>query len=81
MVFVATTPRTRYAQSFANADLVANVLTLAHNLGKRVVSVTIYNNLGAQVDVRPVLVDTTSCTIDLSLVAPITGTWEAMVTA
>jgi hypothetical protein len=67
-----------YITTFTNSDLVANILTVTHNLNEtHALSITIENNsgkmLGPPDDV--VYVGVNSLTIDFTSLAPLTGTW------
>jgi hypothetical protein len=69
-----------YPLSFTNTDLVANVLTVDHNLGAVTASTHIFNNLGAEVtgQYTPTKVTINQLTIDFG--GAITGTWFLVVT-
>lgn len=69
-----------YRQSFVNADLVGNVLTVTHNLGQRYHSVTVYDDNDDLIFPDNVNdVDANNVDIDLSSFAPISGTWNVVV--
>ena len=67
--------------AFDDSDLVAGgVLSVAHNLGQRYNSVTVYD--GNSRIIQPDFVtdvDANNATVDLSSLAPITGTWNVVV--
>ena len=69
-----------YSLSFSNTDLVANVLTVNHNLNVAHATTHIFNNLGAEVtgQYTPTLVTANQETIDFG--GAITGTWFLIVT-
>jgi len=81
MAFVFSIAPSSYPKSFTQANLVENILTLHHGLRRSVVNVVVYNASGEQVDVKPQLVDDDNCTVDFTLIAPISGTYKALVTA
>ena len=63
---------TAYKQSFTNSDLVGNVLTVTHGLGRRPV-VEVYDNSDNRVSVD-MTATTTQFTLDFG--AAISGTWN-----
>ena len=64
-----------YSTTFVDGDLAAGVLTVAHNLGQQVVTVAVADNNGNAVSAPINYVNTTTLTIDLSVLGTITGTW------
>lgn len=67
---------TAYAETFVNADLVTNVLTVAHGLGQLdALAVTVSDN--NHVQVFPVVTGVNANTIDIDFTGftPLTGTW------
>lgn len=70
-----------YSTTFTSASLPSNVLTVTHNLGRRVVGYTIADNnfqpLGSDDGVT--FVDANSFTVDLTSFATISGTWTIFV--
>lgn len=74
---------TAYTQSasdtFVNGDLAAGILPIAHNLGSTNILVAVKDNNDIVTPYTATVVDANNCTIDLSAVAPITGTWTWMV--
>jgi len=69
-----------FRQSFVNADLVAGVLTVIHNLGQRYNSVTVYDESNQIIGPDVVTdVDANSLTVDLSSFGVIAGTWNLVV--
>lgn len=69
-----------FRQSFVDADLVAGVLTVNHNLGQRYNSVTVYDD-SEQIILPDFVtdVDANNLTIDLSSFGAIAGTWNLVV--
>lgn len=69
-----------FETTFTNATLVSGVLTVTHNLGRRVVSVTIadnsFNKIGAPDNI--VYTSTTALTVDLTSFGTLTGTWTVV---
>ena len=67
--------------TFTNASLVAGVLTVTHNLGNRVVSVQISDNSSKTIPITDdvTLVNTTTCTVDLTSFLTLVGTWDVIV--
>jgi hypothetical protein len=69
-----------FRRSFVNADLVAGVLTVTHNLGVRYHAVAVYDDTNQLVTPDAVTdVDANSLTIDLTSFGVITGTWNVVV--
>ena len=68
---------TRYTESFTDADLVANVLTVTHGLGTAYPAVSVYDNNNELARVSVVSTSTTTFTIDFF--GTITGTWHCTV--
>ena len=68
---------TTYTRSFVNADLVAGVLTVVHNMGIKYFSVSIYDN-----NDKLIIPDELTCStinqalLDISSYGVITGTWN-----
>jgi len=65
-----------YSTTFVDGDLAAGVLTVTHNLGTKLVSVTVFNN-DDQI-CWPDLVtlsSTSACAVDLSSYGTLVGTW------
>jgi len=66
--------------SFVNADLVAGVLTVTHNLGIRYHVVAVYDDSNELITPDLVTdVDSDSLTIDLTSFGAIAGTWNVVV--
>lgn len=68
--------------TFDNTSLSTGVLTITHNKALSApypVSVTIFNNLGVQVTPDSVTGSTNSVAVDLTTLAPLTGTWGYLV--
>ena len=65
--------------TFVNGDLAAGILSINHGLGSTNVLVAVKDNTDAVETYTATVVDANNCTIDLSAVAPITGTWTWMV--
>ena len=66
--------------SFVDGSLTAGVLSIAHNLGRSVVSVSVYNNSSKEVTPDDItIVDADNVTVDLSSWGTITGTWSVVV--
>jgi len=71
-----------YRRAFTTVNLVAGVLTVAHNLGNNIVLVQVSNNLNQIITPDLVtLTNTTSCAVDLSSFLPLIGTWNVIVRA
>lgn len=76
----AATGTGSFAQNFTDADLVAGVLTIQHNLGDEFPSVTIYND-----SLNIIIPDEVTSSgglitnVDLSAFGTISGTWRARV--
>ncbi len=69
---------TAFVTGFTSADVQSGMLTLAHNLGQRVVSVVISDN-GYEVKPNEVnFASTSSVVVDLAYM-PVTGSWTALV--
>lgn len=70
-----------HEQTFTNASLVGGILTVTHNLGRRVVPVTIADNnnrrIGGADNVT--YTSTSQCAIDLTSFGALTGTWTVVV--
>ena len=70
---------TRYETSFTSGDLVSNIMTVNHNLGKKYVSVTVYDNSDyAIIPDQIYAASTTSTQIDLTSFT-VTGTWNVSI--
>ena len=69
-----------YTMPFTNSSLLANVLTVSHNLNQQYVSVTVWDNLN-RIATPTVITATSSSdlTVDLTGLTPITGTWQVFV--
>ena len=69
-----------YTMPFTNSSLLANVLTVSHNLNQQYVSVTVWDNLN-RIATPTVITATSSSdlTVDLTGLTPITGTWHVFV--
>jgi hypothetical protein len=79
---VVTTTAPRRLWSFTNGDLTAGVLILNHAFSEKYVTVSIYDNSDKLIVPDEVtLTDADNTEIDLSNVAPLTGIWNAVVTA
>jgi len=70
-----------YSLDFVNGDLTAGVLTVNHALNTTTVAVEVVDNTGAIYTAPVTIVDVDNVTVDLSAVAPITGTWTVNVIA
>lgn len=69
-----------YITTFANGDLIADQLSVTHALGTQYNQVVIYDNNNLVVIPTEIsATSTTVATVDLSGIAPITGTWRAVV--
>jgi hypothetical protein len=80
--FTAVTPTSSYIYTFTNADLVAGLLTVSHLLGVKIVLVSVFNNNDKMVIPDDVtLVNTNTCTVDLTSYGTITGSWNIKVIA
>jgi hypothetical protein len=74
--FIANT----FAQNFINADLVANQLTVVHNLNSAAVAVVIRDNTNAQIIPDAVtMTNANTVVVDLTSFSPIPGTWRIFV--
>lgn len=68
---------TTYTRSFTNADLVAGVLTVTHNMAFKYITICIFDNNDKWIFPDDVtVVDTLTATIDLSSYGTIVGTWN-----
>lgn len=73
-------PASTFALNFTNANLVAGILTVNHNLPSSPASTTIRDDTNFEIvpdDVEFINVNTLE--IDLSSYAPIVGTWRVLV--
>lgn len=69
-----------YQANFTDANLVAGVLTVTHNLNSQYVSVVVYNNSNQIIIPDEVTATSTSVsTIDLTSYGTLTGTWRAVI--
>jgi hypothetical protein len=70
-----------FAQTFTSASLVGGVLTVTHNLGQRVVPVTLVDNnfkkIGDPDDIT--YTSATALALDMTSFGTITGTWTVLV--
>ena len=70
----------KYTRSFNQSDLVANILTVTHNLNDDWCTVTVYDNSRQVIIPTSVVsVDANNIDIDLSTFVTISGTWHAVV--
>jgi hypothetical protein len=68
---------TTYTRSFVNADLVAGVLTVVHNMGIQYFSATVYDNNNKIVMPDELTSSTINqALLDLSSYGTLTGTWN-----
>jgi len=68
-----------YDLAFDSGDLSSSVLTVTHNLGKKIVTVTVYDNSDEQViPTKVTATSTTVATVDLTDFT-VTGTWNVRV--
>lgn len=69
-----------YRDSFVTGDLSGGVLTVSHNLGQQIVMVQVSDQSNHIVVPDLVtLVNTTTCSVDLSSYVPLVGTWNVIV--
>jgi len=69
-----------FRQSFLNANLVAGILTVIHNLNQQIVLVQVSNNLHQVVTPSQItLTDVNTVTIDLTGAGILSGTWNVIV--
>jgi hypothetical protein len=69
-----------YQRSFVNADLVAGVLTVTHNLGTKYNVVQVYDDSDQLVQPDNIkMVSATQCTVDLTSFGALAGTWNVVV--
>lgn len=62
--------------TFTNANLAGNIITITHNLRERHPELVVKNGSGRIITFTYNPVDDNNLTIDMSRLAPLTGTWE-----
>ena len=68
---------TSYTDAFTNADLVAGVLTVTHNMGTKYFNANVFDNNEKMIIPNEItIVDTNTATIDLTGYGAIVGTWN-----
>jgi hypothetical protein len=71
-----------YRLSFTTANVSAGILTVAHNLGQKIVVVQVNNNLSRVITPDVItLTNSNSCAIELTSFLPLVGTWNVIVRA
>jgi len=66
-----------YTRTFTNADLVAGILTVTHNMGVKYVTGCVYDNNDKWILADEItVIDTLSATIALNSYGTIVGTWN-----
>jgi len=76
---VSVNSSTSYIKSFVNGDLVAGVLTVAHNLGYQYLLAQVYDD--SNILILPdaiTLTDSNNLSIDLTSYGVLSGTWHAV---
>lgn len=69
-----------YRSSFTNSSLTANSLTVAHNLGKQFVNITVTNGSNNVVTPDNInMANSTSAVIDFTTFGSLSGTWHVSV--
>jgi hypothetical protein len=69
-----------YNKVFTNADLLAGILTITHNLAKKYCIIQIFDNSDKLISPDDItLTDTNNSSVDLSSFGALAGTWHALV--
>lgn len=77
---ITTVESLSYVDTFVDGDLSSGVLTVTHNLTVSAIGVHIYDNNSKLIMPDEVtLVNTNSCTVDLTSYGTLSGTWTVKV--